>query len=226
MPAVGGRSRRDWNDGLRERLRHVYWLGGGSGAGKSTVARRLARVHGLQVHATDDTMRRHAALLSREEAPYLAAFLAMDPDERWSRRTPGTMLDTFHWYRGEGFRLVVEDLLALPPEPPVVVEGFRLLPRLVAPLLAEPARGVWLLPTPEFRQAAFKSRGGTGAITGRTADPRRALDNLLERDRRFTERLDRQTRELGLPVVRVEVGTSEDELRRRVAARWGLAAAT
>ena len=115
MPVVGGRGRRDDSTGLRERLRHVYWLGGGSGAGKSTVARRLARAHGLQVHATDDTMRRHAALLSREEASYLAAFLAMDPDERWCRRKPSTMLDTFHWYRGEGFRLVVEDLLGFRP---------------------------------------------------------------------------------------------------------------
>jgi ABC-type glutathione transport system ATPase component len=27
---------------LRARLRHVYWIGGGSGAGKSTIARRIA----------------------------------------------------------------------------------------------------------------------------------------------------------------------------------------
>ena len=31
---------------LRTRLRHVYWLGGGSGAGKSTIARRIAAEHG------------------------------------------------------------------------------------------------------------------------------------------------------------------------------------
>jgi adenylylsulfate kinase-like enzyme len=28
--------------GTRGQLRHVRWLGGGSGAGKSTIARRLA----------------------------------------------------------------------------------------------------------------------------------------------------------------------------------------
>jgi len=33
---------------LRERLRDVYWIGGGSGAGKSTVARRLAAQYGLR----------------------------------------------------------------------------------------------------------------------------------------------------------------------------------
>jgi 2-phosphoglycerate kinase len=44
---------------LRARLRHVYWIGGGSGAGKSTIARRVAGRHGLRVYATDDAMRDH-----------------------------------------------------------------------------------------------------------------------------------------------------------------------
>lgn len=38
---------------LQRRLRHVYWLGGGSGAGKSTIARRIAAHHGLHVYDTD-----------------------------------------------------------------------------------------------------------------------------------------------------------------------------
>ena len=41
----------------------------------------------------------------------------MDMDERWVNRSPGTMLETFHWFRGEGFGLIVEDLLRLPAEP-------------------------------------------------------------------------------------------------------------
>jgi adenylate kinase family enzyme len=41
-------------------LRHVYWIGGGSGAGKSTIARRLAARYGLRLYATDDVMGDHA----------------------------------------------------------------------------------------------------------------------------------------------------------------------
>ena len=41
---------------LRDRLRHVYWIGGGSGAGKSTVARRVAAEHDLRLYSTDDAM--------------------------------------------------------------------------------------------------------------------------------------------------------------------------
>ena len=141
----------------------------------------------------------------------------MDQDERWLNRSPETMLDTFHWYRGEGFSPIVEDLLALPPAPPVIAEGFRLLPRLVEPLLPAPHHAVWLLPTPEFRRMAFESRGSLWAIAGSTSDPDKALRNLLERDRMFTERLAEETKALGLRVVQVDIATTEDSLAEQVA---------
>src|SRR5689334_25174139 len=122
-------------------------------------------------------MGEHARRSTPTDCPHLHAFLAMDMDERWLTRSPETMLETFHWYRGEGFDFIVEDLRAR--SVPTVVEGFRLLPYLVAPLLAEPPRAVWLLPTPEFRRRAFTQRGDLGRIAGQTSDPARALDNLL-----------------------------------------------
>ncbi len=131
------------DESVAGRLRHVYWIGGGSGAGKSTIARRIAAQHGFRVYSTDEAM-----------------------------------LETFHWFRGEGFGLIVEDLLRLPTDAGVIAEGFRLLPRLVKPLLAEPAHAVWLLPTPEFRRAVFDGRGWE--IPRKTSDPELARHNLLE----------------------------------------------
>jgi 2-phosphoglycerate kinase len=206
---------------LRDRLEHVYWIGGGSGAGKSTIAAHVADRYGLDVYATDDVMGEHARRSTPEETPYLRRFAAMDMDERWVNRSPETMLDTFHWYRGEGFDLLVEDLLALPTDRGLIAEGFRLLPELVAPLLAEPRRAVWLLPTPEFRRAAFESRGALWQIAGRTSDPERALRNLLDRDRMFTERLDATAAGLSLPVIHVEPAMTEDHLAARVADSFG-----
>ncbi|MGA8117492.1 MAG: hypothetical protein WCA46_27965 [Actinocatenispora sp.] len=207
---------------LRERLRHVYWIGGGSGAGKSTMAGRLATRYGLRRYVTDDVMSDHAGRSTAEDSPLLHAFLGMDMDERWVDRSPETMLETFHWFRGEGFGLIVEDLLGLPREPGVIVEGFRLLPHLVSPLLAVPGHAVWLIPTPGFRRAAFDSRGSTWGIAGRTSDPERALSNLLERDRLFTTRLRQETRRLDLPVIEVDTTVTEDDLADRVSGLFGL----
>jgi 2-phosphoglycerate kinase len=205
-----------------EQLQHIYWIGGGSAAGKSTIARRIASEHGLYVYSTDDVMADHARRSSADECPLLHQFMAMDLDERWVNRNSQVMFETFHWFRGEGFNLIVEDLLDMPREQGVIVEGFRLLPRLVKPLL-RPNQAVWLLPTPDFREAVFESRGGPAwSFLAKTSDPDRALQNLLERDRMFTDVLREETTRLGLPVIDVEKSTTEDDLTRRVKDAFGL----
>ncbi|HJP95426.1 MAG TPA: hypothetical protein VJ875_25990 [Pyrinomonadaceae bacterium] len=208
---------------FQEQLQHVYWIGGGSGAGKSTIARLIAAQHGLRVYASDDAMADHARRSSREECPLLHRFIAMDMDERWVNRSPQTMLETFHWFRGEGFNFIIEDLLRLPREPRVIVEGLRLLPHLVKPLLSVTSGAVWLLPTPDFRHTVIESRGGSAwGFLAQTTDPERALRNLLERDRMFTDLLRKETARLRLPVIEVDVTTTEDDLAKRVIDVFGL----
>ena len=206
---------------LRARLGHVYWIGGGSGAGKSTVARRIAARYGLRHYATDDVMSDHAKRSTPKDSPFLSEFMAMDMDERWTNRSPETMLETFHWFRGEGFGMIVDDLLGLPTEPRVIVDGFRLLPHLVMPLLAMPRHAVWLIPTPEFRLTALESRGSMWAIAGKTSDPDKALHNLLERDRMFTERVHNEANRLDLQVIEVDTTMTEDDLAERVTNAFG-----
>lgn len=216
-------------DAERERLEHVYWISGGSAAGKSTIARRIAAQHGLRIYATDEVMADHARRTTHDDSPLLHRFMAMDMDERWVNRPPQTMVETFHWFEGEGFNLIVEDLLALPRESGVIAEGFRLLPRLVKPLLAAPTHAavpthaVWLLPTPAFRQAVVESRGGSSwGFLAKTSDPEKALRNLLERDRMFTDLLREETTRLGLPAIEVDTTTTQDDLVKRVTEVFGL----
>jgi hypothetical protein len=211
---------------IQERLRHVYWIGGGSGAGKSTVASALADRYVLRLYGTDESMQDHARRTTAAEAPYLHEFIGMSMDERWVDRSPEVMFETFHWFRGEGFHLIVEDLLAMPPDQGIVVEGFRLLPKLVAPLLADRSRAVWLLPTADFRAFAVDKRAEETKLPGfihRTRDPERAARNLAERERLFADRLREETRGLGLHAITVDAAVPESESVRRVAERFGLA---
>jgi len=196
-------------------LQHVRWIGGGSGAGKSTVARKLAADHGLRLYHTEP-FSRYVGRADAGATPLLQEFMAMDMDERWVNRSPAVMLETFHGFQGEGFDLVLEDLRALPADPPVLAEGFSLLPRLVAPLLSGPRQAVWLLPTPEFRRAAFESRGSTWTIPNKTSDPQRALANLLARDQLFTEQLRAQARAARLQTVDVDGSLDVTESVARV----------
>jgi len=207
---------------VRQRLRHVRWIGGGSGAGKSTIARTLAREHGLRLYSSDATLGDHVRRSTPIDHPLIEAFLAMDMDERWVNRPPSVMLETFHGFQGEAFELIIEDLLALPDEPSILAEGFRLLPRLVAPNLSRSDQAVWLVPTPEFRRAAFDTRGFTWEIPQKTGDPERALANLLERDQLFTGLVAREASALQLTVIEVDLDRSLGQLTRLVAAALGL----
>jgi 2-phosphoglycerate kinase len=202
---------------LKVRLRHVRWIGGGSGGGKSTIARQLAADYGLHIYDTDAVMADHARRSTPASTPLLHDFIAMDMDERWANRTPEEMFQTFHWFASEGFELIVEDLLALPEEPLILVEGFRLLPRLVAPLLTHPDQAVWLIPTPDFRRAAFDSRGSTWEIPRKTSKPEQTLSNLLARDQLFTDEVAREASALQLRVIKVDGAVSADDMTTRVA---------
>jgi hypothetical protein len=133
------------------------------------------------------------------------------------------MLRTFPWFAGDGFDLLLADLRALDAAGPVLAEGFRLLPRLVAPLLRGGAGAVWLLPTPARREAVMRAREAGGAFWTRTSDPDRAIANLLARDARFTEEVRAEALGLGLPVVDVDGAEDAGAVADRVAPLLGLA---
>lgn len=210
-------------EAVQDQFRHVYWIGGGSCAGKTTITRRIAAEHGLQTYLTDDVMPDHAKRSTPRDCPLLHMFMAMDMDQRWVSRSPEAMLETFHWFRGEGFNMIIEDILDLPKESGVIVDGFRLLPHLVKPLLTDRSHAVWLLPTPEFRQTVLESRGGAkSGFIAKTGEPERALRNLLERDAMFTERLKDEAQRLELNAIEVNRSMSEDDLVARVVQMFGL----
>jgi hypothetical protein len=81
---------------------------------------------------------------------------------------------------------------------------------------------VWLFPTPQFRHAAFASRGSLWKIAGRTSDPTQALANLLARDELFTRQVAAEAAALQLNVIEVNGGLSVDQLADDVADRLQL----
>lgn len=81
---------------------------------------------------------------------------------------------------------------------------------------------VWLLPTPEFRRAAFDNRGPLWDIAHKASNPQTALHNLLARDPMFTGHLYEETNRLELCAIRVDTTMTEDDLAERVTEAFGL----
>ncbi|MGC1207559.1 MAG: hypothetical protein WA880_06335 [Ornithinimicrobium sp.] len=203
-------------------LDHIRWIGGGTGAGKSAAASRLSERFGLSVYASDATIQVHSARLSESTAPLLQRFRHMSMNERWVLRSPDSMYRTFPWFHGEGFNLLIEDLRRLPVTQVALVEGFRLLPHLVRPYLADKRHAVWLMPTPEFQRNVFALRTGAEAFWMDTSDPRRALANVLERDQMFAKTMATEAADHGLSTLRVDGGDSLDRTVNELATCFGL----
>jgi hypothetical protein len=137
-------------------VRHTLWIGGAPASGKTTVARRIARRHGLRLYSADTCTWEHRdrALAAGNEAA--RRWEEMTPTERWERSTPAEMLEmSLHRERGA---MVLNDLRALPETPLVIAEGTP----LPASGALHAARAVWLIPTPEFQRAQLAARGTTG----------------------------------------------------------------
>ncbi len=138
-------------------LRHVLWIGGPPGAGKSTVAIGLARRYGLRWYGADTRTWQHRdRALRAGHAPALR-WESMTPEERWVRSTPEEMFEmSLHRERGP---MVLDDLRALPDSPLVVAEGSTLPADVLSSGIALRSRAVWLSPTRGYQRAVLADRG-------------------------------------------------------------------
>src|SRR6187402_458986 len=117
-------------------LDHVLWLGGGCGAGKTTLARRLAYRFDLRLYPVDAYGFAHERRATPQAHPTMTYLAGLDYRDRMVTPTTEQRVHNFVGYATERFGMIAEDLGALSGGPLVLAEGPSLLPELVAPVLA------------------------------------------------------------------------------------------
>jgi len=177
----------------------VFWLGGGSGAGKSTIARAVASRLDLRLYPVDAVGYDHIRRMAQGPFPQTQAFNAKSYDERWLR-APAILAEEFLAISRERMPLIIEDLTALGPDVTILAEGPQLLPELVSSLIDGPGAALWLLPEARFGRRGVAAR----AEVVPTSKEAEAMENRYQRDVLVTQVLGEQAAELGLPFVAVD----------------------
>ena len=133
----------------------ALWIGGPPGAGKTSVATRLARRHGLRWYGADTRTWTHRDRALAAGSPAARRFEQLPPAERWSR--PSAELLELSLHR-ERLQMVLDDVQALPPAPLVIAEGTTVSPAALATKAIDRTHALWLLPAPGFFDAQLHAR--------------------------------------------------------------------
>jgi hypothetical protein len=121
-------------------------------------------------------------------------------DERWVHADVQRMLGWFVNHSRHRFRLVLEDLRALPDEPACIVEGPQLFPTSVSAVLRTPDQALFLAPVASEMEDRLRGRG---PMEG-TSDGARARENAVARDLLIAKTFEREARELRLTAMAVD----------------------
>ncbi len=203
---------------MKKQLTHVLWIGGATDTGKSTIAQRLATRHQLRVYHYDKTDAEHHRKLA-ETVPEIQRFNETSLDERWVIPEPSILFERALSSFSHRFPLVVDDLLALPKDKPIIAEGFGLLPELVHPILSSHYQAIWLVPTESFKRDSMERRGKP-SFGKLTSNPEKAKMNLFLRDTMLADYYRKQVPVYGYTLYEIDGSRSIEQMTDLVEAHF------
>jgi hypothetical protein len=170
----------------------MLWIGGGQGAGKTTLSWHLSRANDLPLHQIDLWTYDHQARLPAADS--LGEQLAGGPE---------AAADAFESASLLRLDLVLDDIVARDlGKVPAIVEGPQLMPGAAGPLPA--GWGVWLVPDPDRTRLVREQRlAREESLAGRPAGGRSRAQRLLQRDALLARRIRTTAALSGRPVIEV-----------------------
>ena len=170
----------------------MLWIGGGQGAGKTTLAWHLSRANDLPLHPVDLWAYDHRARMP-----------AGDSLDQQLARGPEAAAAAFESDSRLRLKLVLDDIAARDLGlVPAIIEGPQLMPGFAAQL--SHGWGVWLVPDPERARVTREARlAKEETLEGRPAARRSRTALIARRDMTLASRIRENAVLAGRPVIEV-----------------------
>ncbi|MDF2943255.1 MAG: hypothetical protein K0S01_2113 [Herbinix sp.] len=185
------------------RFSSLYWIGGSTCAGKSTIANILSENYGFTVYHCDEYLGKHIEKSNAEEHPNLyklktlswGDILSMQEDEYliW-------IMDLF----SEEYQMILEDLDKQTNDKPVLVEGINLLPKLLKDVIEDGNNAIWLVADDTFYNLHQMQRKELFDRINKCPNPEQALHNYMNFDLSFGKYIKNEAIRLDLKVMVIE----------------------
>jgi 2-phosphoglycerate kinase len=190
----------------------IYWLGGSTCAGKTTISNAISAKYGFTVYHCDDYLGKHIEKSNEQEHPNLNKITEVS----WNDILNMSVEEYLNWITGlfsEEFGMILEDLEQLPDDKPILVEGINLLPKLIKDEVVNIDHAVWLVAEDAFYKKHQMERKELFERIKECSNQEQALQNYMNDDFAFGKYILNDAEKFDLKVIEI---VNESDIKKNI----------
>jgi len=190
----------------------IYWLGGSTCAGKTTISNALSANYGFTVYHCDDNFGKHIEKSNAQEHPNLNKMTKVT----WNDILSMKVEEYLNWTTGsfiEEFGMILEDLDKLSDDKLILVEGINLLPKLIKDEIVNINHAVWLVADDAFYKKHQMNRKELFERIKECSNQEQALHNYINDDLAFGKYILNDAKKLNLKVIKI---VNESDIKKNI----------
>ncbi len=188
----------------------IYWLGGSTCAGKTTISNILSEKYGFNVYHCDEYLAKHIQKSNPQEHPNLNRVTKISWNDILNMKVEEYLKWTIGLFKEE-FKMILEDLNNFSDGKPILVEGVGLLPELINNEISDIDHAVWIVADELFYKGHQMERKELFERIRECSNPEQALENYINYDLAMGRYIINDAKRLGLSVV--EIGNDSEIIK-------------